>query len=79
MNPKILALDEPTSNLDPKSRRKLIDILKSFNGTIILATHDLECVLELCNRTIVLKDGIILKDGDSRNKGKEIRKKTVGN
>lgn len=66
MNPKILALDEPTSNLDPKSRRKLIEILKSFNGTVILATHDLECVLELCNRAIVLKDGQILKDGDSR-------------
>ena len=67
MEPKILALDEPTSNLDPKSRRKLIEILKSFNGTVILATHDLECVLELCERTIVLKNGEILKDGSTRD------------
>lgn len=67
MNPQILALDEPTSNLDPKNRRKLIEILKSFKGTIILATHDLECVLELCERVIVLKNGEILRDGETGN------------
>jgi len=63
MSPSILVMDEPTSNLDPKSRRQLIQLLKTFDHTIILATHDLDMVLDLCLRTIVLKEGRILADG----------------
>lgn len=63
MVPDILVLDEPSSALDPKSRRRLINLLKSFSHTKIVATHDLDLVLELCERTIVLKEGMVVSDG----------------
>lgn len=63
MSPSILIMDEPTSNLDPKSRRELINMLKTFGHTIIIATHDLDMVLDLCSRTIVLNDGRVVADG----------------
>lgn len=63
MVPDILVLDEPSSALDPKSRRRLINLLKSFSHTKIVATHDLDLVLELCERTIILKEGMVLSDG----------------
>lgn len=63
MIPDILAMDEPSSGLDPKSRRRLINLLKSFSHTKIIASHDLDMVLELCARTIVLKDGKVVSDG----------------
>ncbi|CEP68104.1 ABC transporter-like [Moorella glycerini] len=63
MNPDILVMDEPTSSLDPKSRRRLIRLLQSFTHTKIIATHDLDMVFELCERTIVLKDGRVITDG----------------
>jgi cobalt/nickel transport system ATP-binding protein len=63
MSPSILVMDEPTSNLDPRARRQLIELLKSFEHTIIVATHDLDMVLDLCSRTIVLKAGSIAADG----------------
>jgi len=63
MSPSILVMDEPSANLDPKSRRELIDLLKTFDHTIILATHDLDMVLDLCSRTIVLRDGRVAADG----------------
>jgi cobalt/nickel transport system ATP-binding protein len=65
MKPDILALDEPTTNLDPKSRKKLFEILKSFNGTLIISTHDMETVLALCEKTIVLKKGKIIAQGET--------------
>jgi len=61
--PAILVMDEPTSNLDPKTRRQLIEILKTFEHTLIIATHDLDMVMELCPRTLVLKEGAIAADG----------------
>ncbi|WP_338824438.1 Energy-coupling factor transporter ATP-binding protein EcfA3 [Moorella humiferrea] len=63
MNPDILVMDEPTSSLDPRSRRRLISLLKGFTHTKIIATHDLDMVFELCERTIVLKDGRVMADG----------------
>ncbi|MFA4886302.1 MAG: ABC transporter ATP-binding protein [Desulfotomaculaceae bacterium] len=63
MIPDILAMDEPSSGLDPKSRRRLINLLKSFSHTKIIASHDLDMVMELCERTIVLKDGKVVSDG----------------
>ncbi len=63
MIPDILAMDEPSSGLDPKSRRRLINLLKGFSHTKIIASHDLDLVLELCERTIVLKNGKLVADG----------------
>ena len=56
-HPLILALDEPFSNLDPRARRTLIDVLQRFDGAQLIATHDLDLVAELCTRVIVLDEG----------------------
>ena len=61
--PKVLALDEPTSNLDPRGKRSLHDILQALAVTKVIATHDLEMVVELCSRTIVLDNGLVVADG----------------
>ena len=63
MSPDILVMDEPSSNLDPKARRTLIELLAGFKHTKIIATHDLDMVLDLCERTIVIKDGQVTADG----------------
>ena len=62
LSPDILVMDEPTSNLDPLSRRRLIGLLKTFKHTKIIATHDLDFALELCERTIVIHKGSITAD-----------------
>jgi cobalt/nickel transport system ATP-binding protein len=64
--PNLLALDEPSSNLDPRSRRRLIDILQGLPAAQIIASHDLELILELCERVIVLDQGRIQADGPAR-------------
>jgi cobalt/nickel transport system ATP-binding protein len=63
MSPDILVLDEPSSNLDPRSRRHLIGMLNRFEHTKIIATHDLDLVLDVCRRVIVLHEGQIKADG----------------
>jgi len=63
MSPDILVMDEPSSNLDPLARRRLIKLLKTFQHTKIIATHDLDMVMDLCQRTIVLHKGRITADG----------------
>jgi cobalt/nickel transport system ATP-binding protein len=63
MDPQILVLDEPTSNLDPAARRDLADILTTLPVTVVIATHDLPYALELCPRTVILNDGAIVADG----------------
>jgi len=63
MSPDILVMDEPTSGLDPFARRQLMTLLKDFRHTKIFTSHDLDMVLELCERTIVLHDGEIIADG----------------
>ncbi len=63
MSPDILVMDEPSSNLDPKARRTLIELLAGFKHTKIIATHDLDMVLDLCERTIVIRDGQVMADG----------------
>ncbi len=62
-NPEILALDEPTSNTDPKNRRRLINLLKGLAKTIVIATHDLDLVLDVCPRCLVINQGRIRADG----------------
>ena len=63
MEPEILVLDEPSSNLDPASRRELADILRSLDVTVLMVTHDLPYALELCPRAVVLSDGSVVADG----------------
>lgn len=63
MLPSILLLDEPTSNLDFGARSELIKLLKKFDHTQVVASHDLGLIKELCTRTIVLDHGKIIADG----------------
>jgi energy-coupling factor transporter ATP-binding protein EcfA2 len=63
--PSVLALDEPSANLDPRARRRFIELLKSLSCTKIIATHDLEMVLEVCSRTVLLDAGRVVVDGPS--------------
>jgi cobalt/nickel transport system ATP-binding protein len=63
MDPEILVLDEPSSNLDPATRRELADILKSIELTMLMVTHDLPYALELCSRAVVMNGGVIVADG----------------
>ena len=66
MEPDILLLDEPSANLDARARRGLIEILKRFRHTIILATHDFDMARELCERSVILADGVVAADGPTR-------------
>ncbi len=63
MNPSILVLDEPSSNLDPASRRELAEILQALPITLIMVTHDLPFAFELCERSVILAEGTIVADG----------------
>jgi cobalt/nickel transport system ATP-binding protein len=65
MEPDVLVLDEPSSNLDPASRRELADILRSLDVTVLMVTHDLPYALELCPRSVVLSDGHVVADGST--------------
>jgi energy-coupling factor transporter ATP-binding protein EcfA2 len=62
-NPRILVLDEPTSDLDPRGKRELKKLLRSLPTTKVIASHDLELVVELCPRTILLDAGRVVADG----------------
>jgi cobalt/nickel transport system ATP-binding protein len=66
MRPEILVLDEPSSNLDPTSRRELADILRSLDVTVLMVTHDLPYAVELCERSVVLSEGTVVADGPTR-------------
>ncbi|TDD67210.1 ATP-binding cassette domain-containing protein [Jiangella aurantiaca] len=63
MRPEILVLDEPTSNLDPASRRELYEVLDALDVTQLVVTHDLPFALQLCPRSIVLSGGAVVADG----------------
>jgi cobalt/nickel transport system ATP-binding protein len=65
MKPEILVLDEPSSNLDPASRRELADILRSLEITMVMVTHDLPYAYELCARSVILNGGVIVADGST--------------
>ena len=67
MEPEILVLDEPSSNLDPASRRELADIIRSLDVTVLMVTHDLPYAYELCPRSVVLSDGVVVADGPTRD------------
>ena len=63
MNPEILVLDEPTSNLDPAGRRELVALLGSLEASLVVVTHDLPFALELCPRAVILDGGRVVADG----------------
>jgi cobalt/nickel transport system ATP-binding protein len=65
MAPDLLVLDEPSSNLDPASRRELVTVLRSLAVTQLVVTHDLPLVLELCPRTVIVDGGRVVADGDT--------------
>lgn len=65
MQPEVWALDEPAANLDPRSRRELIALLKNLGGTVIVASHDLDMVTQVCNRCILMDAGKVIADGPS--------------
>ena len=65
MEPEILVLDEPSSNLDPAGRRELATILTSLDLTMLMVTHDLPYALELCPRSVILDAGRIVADGST--------------
>lgn len=67
MKPNIILMDEPSIALDPRNRRNLINILNEFNQIKIIASHDLDMILDTCNRTILIADGKIIKDGNTRD------------
>ena len=64
--PSVLVLDEPSANLDPRGRRRFIGLIRALDCTKLIATHDLEMVLELCPRTVLLDAGRVVADGPSR-------------
>jgi cobalt/nickel transport system ATP-binding protein len=63
MLPDVLVLDEPSAGLDPQARRRLIGLLRGFSHTRVIATHDLDLVLDVCSRVLVLHQGRIEADG----------------
>lgn len=66
MQPAILVMDEPSSGLDPRARRRVIGLLRSFEHTRIIATHDLDLAAELCERTLVMDGGRLVADRPTR-------------
>ena len=66
MNPQILVLDEPSAGLDPRARRTLINLLRELPITMLVSTHDMKLVEELFPRTIVMDEGLIVADGDTK-------------
>lgn len=67
MEPSVLVLDEPSSNLDPASRRELAEILQSLPVTVLMVTHDLPYAAQLCERAVILSAGRIVADAPTRD------------
>ncbi len=67
MQPQLIIYDEPSANLDIRSRRKLIQFIQASSETILVSSHDLELILEVCQRVILLDGGQIVAQGDARD------------
>jgi cobalt/nickel transport system ATP-binding protein len=63
MSPDLLVLDEPSSNLDPRARRQMVELLSSLATTMVVATHDMDLAWELCGRAVIMDAGTIVADG----------------
>lgn len=67
LNPDIIMFDEPSVTLDPKNRRNLIHVLSRLDKTKLIASHDLDFILDTCDRTILLSRGGVVSDGKTRD------------
>lgn len=67
MQPSIMLYDEPTASLDIRSRRRLINFMGELNQTLLIASHDLEFLLEVCDRVLIMHQGEIVADGEPRS------------
>ncbi|MGE0728407.1 MAG: AAA family ATPase, partial [Acidimicrobiia bacterium] len=67
MEPTILVLDEPSSNLDPAARREFAEVVQRLALTTLMVTHDLPYALELCPRSVIMNEGRIVADGPTRD------------
>jgi cobalt/nickel transport system ATP-binding protein len=63
MRPSLLVLDEPSANLDPRTRRELIELLDTVERTMLVVTHDLPLAAKLCERAVILSAGRVVADG----------------
>jgi len=66
MQPDFLILDEPSSNLDPRGRRQMMELIRSIPSTVLIATHDLDLAWELLPRTIIIDEGQVVADGPTK-------------
>jgi cobalt/nickel transport system ATP-binding protein len=66
MRPRLVVYDEPSASLDMRSRRRLIEFLQVAPGSLLIASHDLELILEVCGRTVLMDEGRVIVDGDPR-------------
>ncbi len=66
-DPEILVLDEPSANLEPVARRELAEVLLGLGRTMLMVTHDLPYALQLCPRSVLIDDGVIVADGPTRD------------
>jgi len=64
MCPQVMLYDEPTASLDLRTRRRLIRFLQGSDETLVIASHDLEFLLEVCDRVVLIDDGRVIADGD---------------
>nr|WP_235921627.1 ATP-binding cassette domain-containing protein [Lentzea tibetensis] len=65
-DPEILVLDEPSANLEPVARRELAEVLLGLDKTMLMVTHDLPYALQLCPRSVLIDDGVVVADGPTR-------------
>ena len=66
MEPDIIIMDEPSIALDPRNRKNLIGILNEINSLKLITSHDLDFIMDTCERTVLLDDGRIIADGDTK-------------
>ncbi len=67
MKPSIIVVDEPSSDLDPRNRRKLIALLNNLESTCVTVSHDLDLIWDICKRVILLSSGKIVADGGAKD------------
>lgn len=66
MQPRLIIYDEPSANLDIRARRRFIDFLRQSSQTALISSHDLDLLLELCERVVLLDEGRVIADGETR-------------
>jgi cobalt/nickel transport system ATP-binding protein len=66
MHPEILLLDEPTANLDPQARRKTIELINGFHSVKLISSHDIEMLIETCDKVLLLDNGKLIKNGNPK-------------